>query len=93
MGCFVPPAISKFFNVYDNYVLSYTAQFETEPESMVQAEGLEAVFENRYPDLQSDWIVNQVHRSSKLFPPEIKIVDETSGNPSVLTMHPCQLTL
>ncbi len=68
-------------------MLSYTAQFEIEPESVVQAEGLEAVFECLCRRLLSHlWIVNEIPSSSDLFPREIQITRGTSGNPSVLTI-------
>ncbi len=54
---------------------------------MIQAEGLEAVFECLYPGaLAYSWSVNGVELSSSEFPPEIKRTGGTSGNPSVLTI-------
>ncbi len=54
---------------------------------MVQAEGLEAMFECLYPGASAYiWFVNGVEGSSSEFPPEIKETGGTSGNPSVLTI-------
>ncbi len=54
---------------------------------MVQAEGLEAVFECLYTGAVAyTWFVNGIEGSSSRFPPEIKETGGTSGNPSVLTI-------
>ncbi len=64
--------------------LLYTAQFEIEPESVVQAEGLEAVFECLYPGSLYRWRVNGIDLTSDEFPQEIRVTGGTSGNPSQL---------
>ncbi len=54
---------------------------------MIQAEGLEAMFECLYPGASAYiWFVNGVEGSSSEFPPEIKKAGGSSGNPSVLTI-------
>ncbi len=54
---------------------------------MIQAEGLEAVFECLYPgEVAYIWFVDGVGGSSSEFPPEIKESGGTSLNPSVLTI-------
>ncbi len=54
---------------------------------MVQAEGLEAVFECLYTGASAySWFVDGVEGSSREFPPEIKSTGGTSLNPSVLTI-------
>ncbi len=66
----------------------FTAQFEIEPESVVQAEGLEAVFECLVPGefVSYSWIVNGLGSGNARFPSEIEVSGGTSGNPSVLTI-------
>ena len=57
-----------------------------EPESVIQAGGLEGVFECLVPGTSHVWIVNGVRNINDEFPPEIKITGGSSGNPSVLTI-------
>ena len=51
---------------------------------MVQAEGLEAVFECLVPGAIYRWSVNEFDFTSDEFPKEIRETGGTSGNPSTL---------
>ena len=55
---------------------------------MVQAEGLEAVFECLYPGVlvSYSWLVNGVGLGSEEFPKEIMATGGSSGNPTQLTI-------
>ncbi|XP_064391038.1 uncharacterized protein LOC135338866 isoform X3 [Halichondria panicea] len=59
-------------------------QFIIEPESVVQAEGLLAEFECLSPGLAHSWFVNNTPSTS--FTPEIRVLPEKEGRPSVLTI-------
>ncbi len=62
-------------------------QFTTEPESVVQAEGLLAEFECLSPGaLGHLWFVNSVETTSPDSSSEIRVAGGISGRPSVLTI-------
>ena len=59
--------------------------FTVQPVSMIQAEGLEAMFECLYPGATYSWFVDGVHQTDINFPSDIVAVT-VSGNPATLTI-------
>ena len=61
----------------------HAAQFTVQPVPVVQAEGLEAVFECLYPGAISSWFVNGVHQTDMSFPFDVLAL---AGPPASLTI-------
>ena len=61
----------------------HAAQFTVQPVSVVQAEGLEAMFECFHPESISSWFVNGVYQTNNNFPFDILPL---AGTPASLTI-------
>ena len=69
------------------YTHAAQSNFTVQPVPVVQAEGLEAVFECLYPGAISSWLVNGVHQADIIFPSDILAVAvAVSGTPATLTI-------
>ena len=68
-------------------IITYnTAQsnFTVQPVSVIQAEGLEAVFKCLYPGASHNWFINGIFRS--VFPPDIVDRSPSGDSPASLTI-------
>ena len=74
-------------NTFTSDYCLHAAQFTVQPVSVIQTEGLEAVFECLYPGATYTWFVNGVHPTDINFPSDIVAVAvAVSGNLATLTI-------
>ena len=65
----------------------FAAQFAVQPVSVVQAQGLDAVFECLYPGAQSyNWGLNGEFPTENNYPPDVTVTPSSGDIPATLTI-------
>ena len=68
-------------------IITYAAQFTVQPVSVVQAQGIDAVFECRYLGAQNhNWEINGEFPAYDNYPPDVTVTPPSGDTPATLAI-------
>ncbi len=81
------PTFDTLFSIIILLIISVACQFTVQPVSVVEAQGVDAVFECRYPGAQNhNWVLNGVHFTENSYPPDVTRTLSSGDRPARLTI-------